>query len=69
MRRDRRRSDHLRDAPKMIQPPSGDGREEPPPTVWERGFIWLELFGFGVLFISGMVAGAWGAIRYFAGWS
>ena len=69
MRRDRRRSDHFPDAGKMVQPPSGTDPDDAPPTVWERGFIWLEFFGFGVLFVSGMAAGAWSAIRYFAGWS
>lgn len=60
MRRERRRP-----AP----PPMVPDKQEPPPSWWERGFIYLEFFGFGVLVVSGMVVSVWGAIRYIEGWS
>lgn len=66
MRRDRRRTDHLRDATNMVQPPARS-LDEPPPTWWERGFVYLEFFGFTLLFVTGMIATAWGAVRYAMG--
>ncbi len=67
MRRDRRRTDHLRDVANMVQPPAR-AHDELPPTWWERGFVYLEFFGFTVLFVTGLIASAWGALRYVAGW-
>lgn len=58
MRRDRR-SDPLPMHP----------RDEPLPSRWERVGVWLEFGGFAVLAASGLIASAWGAIRYVAGWS
>ncbi|MFH8652343.1 hypothetical protein ACH37Y_06465 [Sphingomonas paucimobilis] len=60
MRRERRRP-----APPPMVPDSQDA----PPSHWERGFIYLEFFGFGVLIVSGMVVTFWGAFRYLEGWS
>jgi hypothetical protein len=66
MRRDRRRTDHLRDVTNMVQPPAR-AHDERPPTWWEGGFVYLELFGFTVLFVTGMIATAWGTARYVMG--
>ena len=60
MRRERRRP-----AP----PPMVPDKQEPPPSRWERGFIWLEFFGFGVLVVAGMIVSMWGAINYLMIWS
>lgn len=68
MRRHRPRSEHIRDASKMIQP-SPPGRDDQAPSRWERVEIWLEFGGFAVLSASGLIASAWGAVRYVAGWS
>jgi hypothetical protein len=51
----------------MVQPPAR-AHDELPPTWWERGFVYLEFFGFTVLFVTGLIASAWGALRYVAGW-
>ncbi|WP_347091653.1 hypothetical protein [Sphingomonas parapaucimobilis] len=50
----------------MVQP-SARAHDEPPPTWWERGFVYLEFFGFTVLLVSGMITSAWAAIRYATG--
>ena len=50
----------------MVQPPARS-LDEPPPTWWERGFVYLEFFGFTLLFVTGMIATAWGAVRYAMG--
>ncbi|WP_428968294.1 hypothetical protein ACQR50_10585 [Sphingomonas sp. Xoc002] len=52
----------------MVQP-SPPGRDDQTPSRWERVEIWLEFGGFAVLSASGLIASAWGAIRYVAGWS
>ncbi|WP_341210755.1 hypothetical protein [Sphingomonas paucimobilis] len=52
----------------MIQP-TPRSRDEQPPNRWERGFVWLELFGFATLFAVGTIASVWGAVDYLAGWS
>lgn len=30
---------------------------------WERGLIWVEAFGFFILFASGLIAAIWGFAR------
>lgn len=50
----------------MVQPPVRS-HDEPLTTWWERGFVYLEFFGFSVLFVTGLIATAWGAVRYVLG--
>jgi hypothetical protein len=68
MRRDRRRPSDLRDGANTTLPPVRSTGESPP-TWWEKGFVYLEFFGFTVLLVTALIASAWGAVRYVAGWS
>lgn len=62
MRRHRRRPT----APPPVPHANDNDRS---PIRWDRVGVGIEVFGFGVLLLAGVVAAAGGAIHYVSGWS
>ncbi len=55
--------------PRRSTPPAmvPDNDDEPPPSRWDHLALWIEVFGFGVLLVTGTIALAWGAVCYVMG--